>query len=98
MGGLIPIIIIAVIAYIIFKPGNSENKKNNEQNQGKTINHSIKKGDDFSTGFFRAFGEKTGSAFGCFVIILIVLIVFIIIALSGVREIGRAFNVINWKR
>ena len=97
MGGLLPIIIIGIIAYIIFKPKNEEKtNKDNGQSQEIKINHSNKRGDDVSVGFFSALGEKLGSASGCFVIVLIILIIFIIIALSGIREIGRAFNVIPW--
>ena len=85
MEGLLPIIIIGVIAYIIFKPKNEEKQnKDNGQSQEITIHHSTKRGDDASTGFFRAFGETIGSAFGAIIVIVIIIAIILFLAYSCV--------------
>jgi uncharacterized membrane protein YvbJ len=43
------------------------------------IHNTVKKGDDASAGFGRAFGETTGTAFGCFVIVIIVILALIVL-------------------
>jgi hypothetical protein len=53
------------------------------QNPEITIHHAIKRGQDASAGFGRAFGETTGTAFGCFVIVLVIIAAIVIISIIG---------------
>jgi hypothetical protein len=44
------------------------------------VHHAVKKGDDASAGFGRAFGETTGKAVGCLVVVAAIIGVLVLIA------------------
>jgi serine/threonine-protein kinase len=44
------------------------------------IQNAVKKGDDVSVGFGRAFGETTGKAVGCLVVAVVIIVVLILIS------------------
>lgn len=61
-----------------FVPKQNSRKQQLYQQQEITIHHTTKSEKNASTGFGRAFGETTGTAAGCFVVIIAILAVIVL--------------------